>query len=127
MRSADTKTTSSLWSRIFNRNYGMKTAHAWYTTTNRWKFRLVLRPLVSQKDVYEEAMRVSTAAVGLAGKSLAVLLEDRELQRAAGYDDNDVRLARASLANNFSGRDRRRPNLPEICRVDLILTNRGDL
>ena len=87
----------------------------------------VLRPLVSQKDVYEEAMRVSTAAVGLAGKSLAVLLEDRELQRAAGYDDNDVRLARASLANNFSGRDRRRPNLPEICRVDLILTNRGDL
>ena len=38
-------------------------------------------------------MRISTAAVGLAGKSLAVLLEDRELQRAAGYDDNDVRLA----------------------------------
>lgn len=90
----------------------------------------VIRPLVNQRGIYEEAMAISAVAVNLCGKALALLLEDRELQRAAGYDETDVRMARPSLANNFSGRsdgERSRPNLPEICRADLILTNRGDL
>ena len=90
----------------------------------------VLRPLVNQRGIYEEAWSVSEAAVGLCGQALALVLEDRELQRAAGYNDADIRLAHPTLANNFIGRldrDRIRPNLPEICRVDLILTNRGDL
>ena len=90
----------------------------------------VIRPLVNQRGIYEEAMAISAVAVNLCGKALALLLEDRELQRAAGYDETDVRMARPSLANNFSGKldgERSRPNLPEICRADLILTNRGDL
>ena len=86
-----------------------------------------LRPLVIQRGVFEEAMAVSETAVSLCGKALTLLLSDRQLQEAAGYNDNDIRLASPSLANNFIGRGggRNRPNLPEICRVDLILTNQG--
>ena len=87
----------------------------------------VLRPLVVTQGVWKQANLVSETAVRLCGKALAVLLDDRQLQRAAGYDDRDVRMAQASLANNFSGRDRRHPHLPEICRADLVLTDRGDL
>ncbi len=87
----------------------------------------VLRPLVITGGVWEQVNLVSETAVSLCSKALAVLLDDRHLQRAAGYNDNDTRLARASLANNFSGRDTRCPNLPEICRVDLTLTDRGHL
>ena len=87
----------------------------------------VLRPQVIARGVWKQANLVSETAVRLCGKALAVLLDDRQLQRAAGYDDNDVRMAQTSLANNFSGRDPQRPNLPEICRVDLTLTDRGDL
>ena len=87
----------------------------------------VLRPLVMTKKVWEQVNLVSETAVSLCSKALAVLLDDRDIQRAAGYNDNDTRLARASLANNYSGRDLQNPNLPEICRVDLTLTDRGHL
>ncbi len=87
----------------------------------------VIRPLVVTRGVWQQAYLVSETTVRLCGKALAVLLDDRQLQRAAGYDDNDVRMAQAGLANNFSGRDRRHPHLPEICRVDLVLTDRGDI
>ena len=86
-----------------------------------------LRPLVITRHIWQQVNLVSETAVSLCSKALAVLLDDRELQRAAGYNDNDTRLARASLANNFSGRDPHTPNLPEICRVDLTLTDRGNL
>lgn len=87
----------------------------------------VLRPLVMSRHTWEQVNLVSETAVSLCSKALAVLLDDRDIQRAAGYDDHDTRLARASLANNFSGRDLKNPNLPEICRVDLTLTDRGHL
>ena len=87
----------------------------------------VLRPLVITRGVWKQINLVSETAVSLCSKALAVLLDDRYLQRAAGYNHNDMRLAHASLSNNFSGRDPRAPNLPEICRVDLTLTDRGNL
>ena len=87
----------------------------------------VPRPKVLQRGVWHRVERVSETAVGLLAKAVAVMLDDQELQRAAGYEENDVRLAGLGLANNFSGRDPRSPNVPEICRVDLIVTDRGHI
>ena len=87
----------------------------------------VLRPMLLQRGIWARVNRVSETAVGLLAKAVSVVLADRDLQRVAGYEENDIRLARPSLANNFSGRDPLFPNIPEICRVDLIVTDSGQI
>ncbi|MFS4456675.1 gamma-glutamylcyclotransferase family protein [Maribacter sp. 2304DJ31-5] len=74
-------------------------------------------PLVLNRKIYSEIIKVSETVIGLSKKSFNLIEQDKYLKDLSGYSDTCFDLASESTLNTRK--------LPEVTRVDICLTKDG--